>query len=178
MTTPLMPKATALWLIENTMLTFEQISEFCNLHQIEVQAIADAETGMSLVPFDPVANQQLTQGEIDRCTQDNTARLKILIPKEPLPKRKGKKYTPVSKRAERPDAIAWFLKFHPELDDAHVMKLLGTTKPTIDAVRNKTHWNSPNIKPRCPVTLGLCSQIDLDEAVNDASQSHTFESES
>jgi hypothetical protein len=169
MTKPLMPKATALWLIENTVLTFQQIADFCELHKLEVQAIADGESSVPIVPFDPVVNQQLTAEEIQRCEQDSTARLQIMQPRVHLPSRKKlKKYTPVAKRSERPDAIAWFLKNHPELSDIQITRLIGTTKATVAAVRNRTHRNSAHIKPRCPVAMGLCTQLDLDEAVEKA----------
>lgn len=165
MALPLMPKATAVWLVENTTLTFEQIAEFCGMHELEVQAIADGEVAGGIVGLDPVANGQLTRQEIERCEQDQNARLRIsvsdLLPEKP----KGARYTPVSKRQDRPDAIAWLLKHHPELTDGTLCKLIGTTKATIQAVRDKTHWNSANIKPRNPVTLGLCTEADLEKAV-------------
>lgn len=162
----LMPKATALWLIENTTLTFQQIADFCSLHLLEVQTIADGESNSPVVPFDPVANEQLTAEEIARCEKDVNANLVMTVLKDVLPDRKkGRKYTPVAKRSERPDAIAWFLKHHPDLSDQQIMRLIGTTKATIDAVRNRTHRNSTYIKPRCPITMGLTTQTDLDEAV-------------
>ncbi len=165
MALPLMPKATAVWLVENTTLTFEQIAEFCGMHELEVQAIADGEVAGGIVGLDPVANGQLTRPEIERCEQDQNARLRIsvsdLLPEKP----KGARYTPVSKRQDRPDAIAWLLKHHPELTDGQLCKLIGTTKATIQAVREKTHWNAANIKPRNPVTLGLCTEADLEKAV-------------
>lgn len=162
----LMPKATALWLIENTTLTFQQIADFCGLHLLEVQTIADGESNSPVVPFDPVANEQLTAQEITRCEKDVSASLVMTVLKDVLPDRKkGRKYTPVAKRSERPDAIAWFLKHHPDLNDQQVMRLIGTTKATIDAVRNRTHRNSAYIKPRDPITMGLCTQTDLNEAV-------------
>lgn len=174
MARPLMPKATALWLIENTSLSFEQIAAFCELHPLEVQTIADDDAHISMVPFDPIVNQQLTEHEIDRCEKDPKARLVLLAPRDPLPQRKkGKKYTPVSKRSERPDAIAWLLKNYPELTDKHIMKLVGTTKNTIDAVRTRAHPNTAHIKPRCPVIMGLCKQTDLDEACDEAKVSKT-----
>lgn len=167
MAQPLMPKATAVWLVENTALTFEQIAEFCNLHPLEVQAIADGEVGTGIQGLDPIANGELTQEEIDRCVNDPNGRLvqaKTRIP-QPRAKPRGARYTPVSKRQDRPDAIAWLLKNYPELGDAQISRLIGTTKPTINAVRDKTHWNAPNIKPQNPVSLGLCTAIDLEKSV-------------
>lgn len=164
---PLMPKATAVWLVESTTLTFEQIGDFCGLHPLEVQAIADGEVAQGIVGQNPVASGQLTQAELDRCLKDPNGRLKLSKPIVALPKVTGKggKYTPVSRRGDRPDAIAWLVRNHPELTDAQIVKLVGTTKHTIAQVRDRTHWNSTNIKPRDPVQLGLCSQIDLDNAV-------------
>jgi hypothetical protein len=166
MSKPLMPKATALWLIENTALTFQQIADFCGLHVLEVQALADEESSLTIVPFDPLMNQQLTREEISRCEADSGAQLRLLIVQSPIPaKKKGHKYTPLAKRSERPDAIAWLLKNNPELTDKHIMSLLGTTKATIHAVKTRTHRNAAHIKPRCPVTMGLCTQTDLDRAL-------------
>jgi hypothetical protein len=167
---PLMPKATAVWLIENTTLNFEQIADFCGLHPLEVQGIADDEVAIGIVGLDPTANGQLTREEIARCEKDPASRLKMLkqdIPM-PAPRTKGPRYTPVSKRQDKPDAIAWLLRHHPELSDAQVSKLIGTTKQTIAAVRDRSHWNSPNLRPRDPVLLGLCSQSDLNNAVTKA----------
>jgi len=166
MALPLMPKATAVWLVENTALSFIQIADFCGLHELEIQAIADGDVGMGMQGMDPIANGQLTQAEIDRCSADQTARLKLAKSDNPKPKAHGKgaRYTPVSKRQDRPDGIAWLLKNHPELQDVQISKLLGTTKPTIKAIRDKTHWNSSNITPRNPVTLGLCTEADLEKA--------------
>jgi hypothetical protein len=172
MALPLMPKATAVWLVENTALTFEQIAAFCGLHALEVQAIADGEVAAQMQGLDPVANGQITAEEIKRCEQDPTARLELAkeaLP-EPLVKHKGPRYTPISKRQDKPDAIAWLLKNHPELSDGQISKLVGTTKPTIAAVRDRTHWNSPNIKPRHPVALGLCTLPELEAAVARASK--------
>lgn len=167
MALPLMPKATAVWLVENTALSFEQIADFCGLHPLEVQAIADGEVATGIVGLDPVANGQISRTELERCEADQDLRLKLIITDYPQPrnKAKGARYTPVSKRQDRPDAIAWLLKHHPELSDAQLCKLIGTTKPTIASVRDKTHWNAANIKPRNPVTLGLCSEADLEKAV-------------
>ena len=167
MARPLMPKATAVWLVENTALTFEQIAEFCDLHLLEVQAIADDEVAVGMQGLDPVTNSQLVQEEIDRCAADPTARLKLAISDIPMPSPRptGARYTPVSKRQDKPDAIDWLLQHHPELSDQQISRLLGTTKTTITAVRQRTHWNASNIKPRNPVELGLCSQEELDRAL-------------
>jgi len=168
MAAPLMPKATAVWLVENTSLTFEQIADFCQLHPLEIQAIADGEVANQMLGLDPVANGQTTAEEIERCQADPDARLKLspqALPPQ-LVKHKGPRYTPVAKRQDKPDAIAFLLKSHPELSDTQISKLIGTTKPTIAAVRDRTHWNSPNIKPRHPVGLGLCTLDELDQAIN------------
>src|ERR1700753_3985026 len=170
MTPPLMPKATAVWLVENTSLTFEQIADFCGLHPLEIQAIADGEVANQMQGLDPVANGQTTAEEIARCQDDPDARL-ALSPQAMPPqvvKHRGPRYTPIAKRQDKPDAIAFLLRTHPELSDAQISKLIGTTKPTIAAVRDRTHWNSPNIKPRHPATIGLCSQIDLEAAIMQA----------
>ena len=163
----LMPKATAVWLVENTSLTFDQIAAFCGLHPLEVQAIADGEVAAGMQGLDPIANGQLTQAEIERVQKDPEARLAMQVPDLPVAgaKQSGGRYTPIAKRQDKPDAIAWLVKNYPELSDAQISKLLGTTKPTIAAVRDRTHWNSPNIKPRNPVTLGLCSPAELDAAI-------------
>lgn len=167
MALPLMPKATAVWLVDNTALSFEQIAEFCGMHELEVQAIADGEVAAGIVGQDPIANGQLTKVEIVRCEKDENAKLKLNISDIPRPQQraKGARYTPVSKRHDRPDAIAWLLKHHPELSDAQLSKLIGTTKPTISSVRDKSHWNAANIKPRNPVTLGLCNEADLEKEI-------------
>lgn len=167
MTLPLMPKATAVWLVENTALTFDQIAEFCGMHPLEVQGIADGEVAVGIVGLDPVANGQLTREEIVRCEGDPAARLKIIETELPVPvvHSKGARYTPVSKRQDRPNAIAWLIRHHPELTDTQVGRLVGTTKSTIQKVRDRTHWDMANIKPQNPVTLGLCSQQDLDDAI-------------
>ncbi|HEY4161691.1 MAG TPA: cell cycle transcriptional regulator TrcR [Dongiaceae bacterium] len=163
----LMPKATAVWLVENTTLTFDQIGAFCNLHPLEVQGIADGEVAIGIVGLDPTTNGQLTKEEIVRCEQDTTARLKMAKVSIPLPlnRSKGPRYTPVSKRQDKPDAVAWLVRYHPELTDAQISRLIGTTKQTIAAVRDRTHWNSPNLRPRDPVLLGLCTQTDLNNAI-------------
>ena len=166
MALPLMPKATAVWLVENTTLSFEQIAEFCGMHSLEVQAIADGEVAIGIVGLDPVANGQLTREEIERCEKDEAQNLRLAaMPELARQKQKGARYTPVSKRQDKPDAVAWILKHHPELTDAQISKLLGTTKDTILKVRDRSHWNAANIKPRNPVTLGLCSEPDLEKAV-------------
>src|SRR5262244_1070695 len=163
----LMPKATAVWLVQNTTLTFEQIAEFCGLHSLEVQGIADGEVAIGIVGLDPTVNGQLTKEEIARCEADPTSHLKMEKPTIPLPapRTKGPRYTPVAKRQDKPDAIAWLVRHHPDLSDAQVGKLIGTTKDTIAKVRDRTHWNAQNIKPRNPVTLGLCTEAEIEKAV-------------
>ena len=163
----LMPKATAVWLVENTTLTFDQIAAFCGLHPLEISGIADDEVAVGVLGLDPVTNGQLTTEEIERCTADPKQRLKMAKPTLPLPqsKPKGARYTPVSKRQDRPDAISWLLKNYPELSDAQISRLIGTTKPTINAVREKFHWNASNIKPQNPVGLGLCTGDILEKVV-------------
>ena len=167
MALPLMPKATAVWLVENTALSFEQIADYTGMHELEIQAIADGEVAIGIAGVNPVSSGQLSTEEITRCEADPDARLKMTKTDIPLPKArsKGARYTPVSKRQDRPDAISWILKHHPELTDAQISRLLGTTKATIASVRDRTHWNAPNIKPQNPVTLGLCSEPDLEKAV-------------
>ncbi len=165
MTLPLMPKATAVWLIEKTALSFTQIAEFCGMHPLEVQAIADGEVAQGIIGYDPVANQQVSIEDIRRCEADPEARLKLIPPANTSKIKRGARYTPVAKRNDRPDAIAFLLRNYPQLTEAQVIKLLGTTKDTIQKVRERTHWNSANIKPRDPVILGLCSQADLNAAV-------------
>ena len=164
---PLMPKATAVWLVENTSLTFKQIAGYCGLHDLEVQAIADEEVATGMQGLDPIAGGELTQEELDRCLADPKATLEMAKPKTMIPKarKKGARYTPVSKRQDRPDAIAWLVKNHQELTDAQISKLIGTTKPTINAIRERSHWNMPNIKPQNPVTLGMCMAPDLEKVV-------------
>ena len=167
MTRPLMPQATAVWLVENTGLTFDQISEFCGLHPLEVQAIADEEVAIGMQGLDPVVNGQLSKEEIVRCETDTEARLQIAksdIP-QPVARPKGPRYTPLSKRQDKPDAIAWLLRHHPELTDAQIGRLIGTTKPTINAVRDRTHKNTQNMRPRSPIELGLASREDMAAAI-------------
>jgi uncharacterized protein len=164
----LMPKATAVWLVENTTLTFDQISTFTGVHPLEVQAIADGEVAGGMTGYDPTTNGQLTKEELKRCEADPTAKLKLTprdIP-EPVARAKGPRYTPVAKRQDRPDAIAWLLKVHPELQDSQVAKLVGSTKSTVQSVRDRSHWNMQNVRARDPVTLGLCSLKDLNDAVD------------
>ncbi|MBV9076271.1 MAG: DUF1013 domain-containing protein [Methylobacteriaceae bacterium] len=164
--TPLMPKATAVWLVENTSLTFDQIADFCHLHPLEVKGIADGEVAAGIKGSDPILTGQLTRDEIDRAVADAGYRLKMSPPKVKLPEMKsakrGPRYTPVSRRHDRPNAILWLLRNHPELKDAQIIRLVGTTKTTIQQIRERTHWNSASLQPMDPVTLGLCSQIDLD----------------
>ncbi len=169
----LMPKATAVWLIDNTMLTFAQIADFCELHHLEVKGIADGEVAQSMRGVDPVASGELSRSEIEKAEKDADYRMKPNMVKIddsiPQPKRKGARYTPISRRQDRPNAIAWFLFHHKEVTDAQISKLIGTTKATINSVRDRSHWNSANIKPVDPVTLGLCSQIELDALIAKAS---------
>jgi uncharacterized protein len=172
----LMPKATAVWLVDNTSMTFEQIADFCGLHPLEVKGIADGEVARDIRGADPISNGQLTREELDKATNDPSYRMKaqksrhaeLLKPIKP-----GPRYTPVSRRQDRPDAIAWFVRNHPEVTDAQISKTLGTTKATIDQVRDRTHWNAPNIKPVDPVTLGLVTQLELDALVKVAAEKKT-----
>jgi hypothetical protein len=167
MVLPLMPKATAVWLVENTALSFEQIADFTGMHELEVQAIADGEVAIGIVGVNPIANGQLTQAELEKAEGDQKVKLRLNKTDIPIPKAraKGARYTPVSKRQDRPDAIAWLLKHHPELTDAQISRLIGTTKPTILSVRERSHWNAANIKPQNPVTLGLCTEPELEKMV-------------
>ena len=170
MSQPLMPKATAVWLVENTTLTFEQIADFCGLHALEIQGIADDEVAIGIQGLDPVARNQLTRDEIERCQTDSNAPLKLAthdLP-QPMKRTKGPRYTPVAKRQDKPDGVAWLARHHPELKDSQIARLIGTTKNTIVAVRERTHWNSSNIRPRDPVLLGLCNQADLNQMVEKA----------
>ena len=173
-----MPKATAVWLIDNTSLTFEQIAKFCNLHELEVKGIADGDVAFGIKGMDPISSGQLTRDELEAAQADPDHDLSLAKPKVEIPEvktKRGPRYTPVSRRQERPDAIFWLLKNHPELTDGQIIKLVGTTKPTIKAIRDRTHWNSPNIKAVDPVTLSLCSQIDLDAAVQKAARKAEIE---
>jgi hypothetical protein len=168
-----MPKATAVWLVENTALSFRQIADYCNLHELEVKGIADGDVAAGIKGLDPVTGGQLTREEIAKGEADPDYRLHILESKVNIPVQKstgGPRYTPVSRRGDRPDAIAWLLRYHPELPDSAVMKLVGTTKTTIAAIRDRSHWNAANIKPVDPVSLGLCSQLELDFAVQKAAR--------
>jgi hypothetical protein len=169
-----MPKATAVWLVENTSLSFEQIADFCKLHPLEVKGIADGEVAAGIKGSDPITTGQLTREEIEKAQRDPDHRLKLAPPKVKLPEMKhtkrGPRYTPVSRRQDRPNAILWLLRNHPELKDASIMRLVGTTKTTIQQIRDRTHWNSATLSPMDPVTLGLCSQIDLDLEVQRAAK--------
>ena len=169
---PLMPKATAIWLVENTSLTFDQIAGFCKLHPLEVKGIADGEVGAGIRGADPITSGQLTRDEIARAEKDSGYQLKLAQSKVVLPqvKRRGPRYTPLSRRQDRPNAILWLVRNHPELKDAAIMRLVGTTKTTLQAIRERTHWNSAQLAPMDPVTLGLCSQIDLDMEVGRAAK--------
>ena len=162
---PLMPKATAVWLVENTALSFDQIADFCKLHPLEVKAIADGDAAQGIKGLDPILTGQLTRDGIEGAEADPNARLHIASSKVRVPeakRKRGPRYTPVSRRQDRPNAILWLVRNHPELKDSQIMRLVGTTKATIAATRERTHWNAPNLTPLDPVTLGLCSQIDLD----------------
>ncbi|MEJ2118215.1 MAG: DUF1013 domain-containing protein [Alphaproteobacteria bacterium] len=171
--TPLMPKATAVWLVDNTSLTFDQIADFCGLHMLEVKGIADGDVAHGIKGMDPITSGQLTRDEIARAQNDQNYRLKLAKSKVAMPEVKTKrspKYTPLSRRQDRPNAILWLLKHHPELRDAQIMRIVGTTKSTIASIRDRTHWNSANLQPNDPVALGICSQIDLDAEVRRAAR--------
>jgi hypothetical protein len=170
---PLMPKATAVWLVANTSLTFEQIASFCGLHVLEVKGIADGDVAQGIKGLDPVTSGQLTREAIEEAEREpsrdlHLAEPKVIVPETPT--RKGPRYTPVSRRQDRPNAVLWLLRNHPELKDSQIMRLVGTTKPTITQIRERSHWNAPNLTPQDPVTLGLCSQIDLDAEVKKAAR--------
>ena len=170
---PLMPKATAVWLVENTSLTFDQIAEFCKLHPLEVKGIADGEVATGIKGYDPISTGQLSREEIAACEKHPERRLALSVSKTRVPefkKPRGARYTPLSRRQDRPNAVLWLLRNPPELKDAQMMRLVGTTKHTLDAIRERSHWNSANLQPMDPVTLGLCSQIDLDFEVNRAAK--------
>ena len=179
-TTLLMPKATAVWLVDNTALSFEQIAHFCKLHPLEVKAIADGESAQGIKGLDPINTGQLTREEIKKAESDPNHMLKVAQPKYSVPelRKRGPRYTPVSKRQDRPNAILWLVRNHPELKDAQISRLVGTTKNTIEQIRNRSHWNSANLQPVDPVALGLCSQIDLDFEVQRAAKSRPVEAES
>ncbi|WP_127560987.1 DUF1013 domain-containing protein [Nioella ostreopsis] len=170
MNKPIMAKATAVWLVDNTTLSFKQIGDFCGLHELEVQGIADGDVAVGVKGFDPVANNQLTQDEIDAAEKDPAHKLKLKFYAAAVgeEKRRGPRYTPLSKRQDRPNSILWLVKFHPELTDSQIAKLVGTTKPTIQSIRERTHWNISNMQPIDPVALGLCKQSELDAAVQKA----------
>ncbi len=178
-TAPLMPKATAVWLVDNTSLTFDQIANFCRLHPLEVKAIADGDSAQGIKGMDPVLAGQLTREEIEKAEADPNYRMHVLEPKTRVPevKRRGPRYTPVSRRHDRPNAILWLVRNHPELKDSSIMRLVGTTKPTIQAIRERTHWNSATLTPTDPVTLGLCSQLELDMEVRKAARSQPLPAE-
>jgi hypothetical protein len=173
MSTPLMPKATAVWLVENTALSFDQIADFCKLHPLEVKAIADGDSAQGIKGMDPISTGQLSREQIAAAEADQNLRLQMSTPNVSLPeakKKKGPRYTPVSRRQDRPNAILWLVRNHPELKDAQIMRLVGTTKTTIAGIRERTHWNAAQLQPLDPVTLGLCSQIDLDLEVQRAAK--------
>ena len=177
MSKPLMAKATAVWLVDNTTLSFKQIADFCGLHELEVQGIADGDVAAGIKGFDPVANNQLDADEIAKGEKDPAYRLKLKYNPASAgeEKRRGPRYTPLSKRQDRPAAILWLVKFHPELADSQIGKLVGTTKPTIESIRNRSHWNIQNITPIDPVALGLCKQTELDAAVQKAARKKAAE---
>ena len=172
MALPIMAKATAVWLVDNTTLTFKQISDFCGLHELEVNGIADGEVAQGIKGFDPIANNQLTREEIKKGEDSPIHKLELMYyaAAEGEQKRRGPRYTPLSKRQDRPAAILWLVKFHPELTNGQISKLVGTTKPTIMALRERTHWNIANIQPIDPVALGLCKQLELDAVVQKAAK--------
>ena len=171
---PLMPKATAIWLVDNTSLSFRQIGDFCGMHELEIKGIADGEVGAGIKGLNPITSGQLTKEEIDRCVASEEEELQIIeneISEKTEQSKKKKKYTPLSKRQDRPDAVYWLIRNHPELKDSQVARLVGSTKNTIDGIRNRTHWNMANIRPQDPIGLGLCRQIELDEALEKAERS-------
>jgi hypothetical protein len=177
MNKPIMARATAVWLIDNTTLSFRQIAEFCGMHELEVQGIADGDVAAGVKGFDPITNNQLEPGEIERGEKDPAYKLKLKFNAAAVgeEKRRGPRYTPLSKRQDRPAAILWLVKFHPELTDGQIGKLVGTTKPTIQSIRDRSHWNIGNIQPIDPVALGLCKQSELDAAVQKAAQRRAAE---
>ena len=170
MNKPIMAKATAVWLVDNTTISFKQIADFCGLHELEVQGIADGDVATGVKGFDPIANNQLVQEEIDAAEKDSLHKMKLKFNAAAVgeEKRRGPRYTPLSKRQDRPASILWLVKFHPELSDGQISKLVGTTKPTIQSIRERTHWNISNIQPIDPVALGLCKQSELDAVVQKA----------
>lgn len=166
MSTPIMPQGTAVWLIENTALTFEQIAKFCGMHIVEVQALADDQVSTGMIGEDPIRLGQLTREEIERCTKNPSASLTLTAPKFAIKQKTKRKYTPLLKRQERPDAIAWLLKYYPNMPDSDIASLLSTTKTTVASIRNKTHARMNELKPRDPVLLGFCSQVELDRVTS------------
>jgi hypothetical protein len=170
MAQPLMPHATAAWLVDNSSLSFEQIAEFCGLHILEVQAIADDTAATKLTGRDPIRAGELTHEEIEKGQKDPEYRLKMHKEPDPIRRTKGPRYTPVSKRQDKPDGIAWIIRNHPEVTDGQIGKLIGTTRTTISAIRDRTHWNMANIQPKDPVTLGLTTQRELDAAIAKAAK--------
>ena len=171
---PLMPKATAIWLVDNTSLSFKQIGDFCGMHELEIKGIADGEVGVGIKGLNPITNNQLTKEEIEKCSNDTNTSLEIIVNEistKTEQSNKKKRYTPLSKRQDRPDAVYWLIRNHPELKDSQVAGLVGSTKSTIDAIKNRTHWNMTHIRPQDPVGLGLCKQIELDEALAKAERS-------
>ena len=177
MALPLMQKATAVWLVENTSLTFDQISKFCGLHELEVSGIADGEVAQGIRGMDPISTNQLTREEIDRCENDPNSNLKLMVnpAAKDEKKRRGPKYTPLSKRQDKPSAILWLVKFHPDLSDGQISKLVGTTKNTIQSIRQRSHWNINNIQAIDPVALGLCKQVELDTQVVKANKKNKLD---
>ena len=180
MALPLMRKATAVWLVENTSLTFSQIANFCGLHELEVSGIADGEVASGIRGMDPITSNQLTEQEIKRCESDPNSKLELIVNPATIgeTKRRGPRYTPLSKRQDKPAAIAWLVKFYPDLPDSQIIKLVGTTKPTIKAVRERSHWNITNIVPTDPVLLGLCKQVELDTAIEKIDKKNTLNNSS
>jgi hypothetical protein len=176
---PIMAKATAVWLVDNTTITFKQIADFTGMHELEVQGIADGDVAAGVKGFDPIANNQLTQDDIDKAEADPLYKLVLKFNPAAVgeEKRRGPRYTPLSKRQDRPNAILWLVKFHPELSDGQISKLVGTTKPTIQSIRERTHWNIANMQPIDPVALGLCKQSELDSAVQKAASKKAAEGE-
>ena len=177
MALPLMQKATAVWLVETTSLTFDQISKFCGLHELEVSGIADGEVAQGIRGMDPISTNQLTREEIDRCENDPSSNLKLMVnpAAKDEKKRRGPKYTPLSKRQDKPSAILWLVKFHPDLSDGQISKLVGTTKNTIQSIRQRSHWNINNIQAIDPVALGLCKQVELDTQVVKANKKNKLD---
>lgn len=174
MTLPLMPRATAIWLVDNTSLSFKQIASFCGMHELEIKGIADGEVGIGIKGLNPVTNNQLSKEEIERCSNDLSLNLEIIVNEASIKtdqSNQKNKYTPLSKRQDRPDAVYWLIRNHPELKDSQIANLVGSTKSTIDGIRNRTNWNMNNIRPQDPVGLGLCKQVELDEALEKSERS-------